>query len=169
MSDPQVLGILQNDLTDVSTERPVLPEGIVELKVTSIKVKENEKTGKTSLQITLATIADLEAQNGAIVHPGFPLTTYIGLVPNDKGTYTEEDINRNLAQFKEAALGTKEGAFMPLEQYDGCVLTANIGIEIDESGEYPDRNRIKNFFKKGDAPEATLGEGGGLKEAPGVI
>ena len=90
--------LLDEDLSGVDTSMPVIKGGITtEVEVVSVKPVENkDKTGQ-NLEIKVKTTTELISTKGEAISPGFPLTTWISLVPktgrtDGKKEYTENDI-----------------------------------------------------------------------------
>lgn len=143
MSDPtDILNQLaMTDLSSVETGYPVLPAGLYEVTVAEIKTEANKAQTGHNLKMKLTLVNGATDREGKPVNPGFPLFDLISLVKTEK-----YDPLPALARFREAATGTKSGAFMPLEQYMGATLIAQ--VKIESSTEYGDRNRIVRYTQK---------------------
>jgi len=142
MSEDIMSALDSLDLSTVETGMPLLPEGLVELVVTEINISENKNKDGHNLNIKFATTQPVTSNEGKALNPGFPIFDLISLKPTEK-----YDPKPRLAEFKEAATGTKTGVFNPVEQYIGLVLTVRLGVERSE--EYGNKNRIKRYIKKG--------------------
>jgi len=129
------------DLSTVETGMPLLPEMLVALQVTEINLTPNKAGTGHNLNIKFATTEPMTSTEGKAINPGFPVFDLISLAPTEK-----YDPKPKLAEFKEAATGSKTGPFNPIEQYIGAVVTVRLGIE--RSDEYGNKNRIKRYIKK---------------------
>ncbi len=134
--------ILGADLSTTETGFPVIAPGVYAFQVGQMELKDSKsKAGAKNLSIECKLTQPAADRNGKVIKAGFPLYHTISLAASDK-----YDPKKNLAQFKEAVLGTKDGTFMPLEQYMGQSFTARVKIESSE--QYGDQNRIDAFIKK---------------------
>lgn len=140
------LDILSQDLSDVSTEMPLLKEALCNLTIAAVEVKPSKDGLKQNLNLTLKTTTDMEAVNGETVNAGFPLYDTVCLTPSEK--YSVDMIKRKLASIAKAAgLAT----IRPFENLVGKVVAVKIRIQKERedaiTGDvYPARNAIKLYI-----------------------
>ena len=136
------------DLGTVQTALPILLAGVYEVLVAKLQFDENKaKTGKL-LNIELTMINPTKDETGTReVNPGFPLFDRISAVRTYKedGTTVKYDPMPRFAQFREAVLGDKAGAFMPVEQYIGKKVAVRIKVEDDS--EFGRKNVVARYVK----------------------
>lgn len=135
------MGILDTDLTSVDISRPLLSKGAVRFVVSELKVEPSKDGSKENLTITLKTDQDHKDVKGNPIRPGFMLTHRISLTPTEK--YPEDRIAAELKRFRLAVTGEDSGSFAPLDQYVGKNVDANVDVESDPDGKYPDQNRVR--------------------------
>jgi hypothetical protein len=154
MSDTDNIDILNDlentDLSDVSTDRQLLPKGTFEFVVQSVKIEPNSKNTGMLVNIVLATTQEYESEpdNSGQTHimpAGSVVFDTISLVQTEK--WTKDKILAMCKSFREAVTGDGSGPFSPPEQYEGEYVMANIKIERSE--EYGDRNRVARYIKQG--------------------
>ena len=130
------------DLSTVKSGFPILPEGLVNVTVLEIKTEPNKAGTGQNLKLKLGLVDPATDVDGKAVNPGFPIFDLISLTPTEK-----YDPRPRLADFKEAALGTKAGPFNPIEQYLGVTLT--VRLKIDRNEQYGTKNVVARYVKKG--------------------
>ena len=147
-----ILAELENtDLSDVSTERPLLPQGNYVLRVIKVAIEENNKKTGHNVNIELETTAPAESEadhrgNTQTIQPGWKVYNTLSLVATPK--YSKERILQSLAAFQEAALHEKESGFMYNVNsglFIGAELTASLNIE--RSDKWGDKNRVNRYLK----------------------
>ncbi len=136
--------LLETDLTSVDILRPLIKPGPVEFEVSDIK-KEKTKKQKNTLTITLKTINMEKSVKNEVINPGFVLTHRISLDETEK--YDSTRIMQELKKFRAGVTGNEKGSFMPLDQYLHLHVIGSVSVESDDTGEYPDQNRIRSFTK----------------------
>lgn len=135
---------LNMDLSNTETGFPVIVPGPYALRVGKMEVKPSKTAGKEgnkNLNIELQLTEPASLRDGKVVTK---LSIYHTIALTQSEKY---DPKQNLARFKEAVTGSKDGAFAPFEQYYGQTVMCNVTIESSE--QYGDQNRIKSFIKKG--------------------
>lgn len=131
--------VLDTDLGGVDTSFPLLKDGLYDMIVDSVVKERNKADDGDRLTIKVKTQQPAESQKGEALHPGFTLTAYIGITETEK--YDKGAIKRSLATFRQA-MGLKEGAFNPIEQYQGKVIRVKISTR-PAKGEFEAANNVK--------------------------
>jgi hypothetical protein len=139
-TNSQVDDILTNDLSGVDTRNPVLPKGRYAFKVKKIELKVNETKSPPTrgLNIQLQLNQTATSEDGQALQPGVVFFDYVHLTPS--GGLTADNIKKSLKRIQEA-VGVN-GAFYPLEQYEGRDVQVDTTVE-DAEGDYPRRNRFR--------------------------
>lgn len=134
--------ILNNDLTDVTPDTPLIPEADYVLQIVKIEQKTSDKTGGTFLNIQTRTTEPITALSGEALPVGTTFFGRISISPTEK--LTADAIARSLKRF-QLACGVTSGPFGPVTQYEGKNVKAHIGFS-KKTPEYPDdRNEIKRW------------------------
>lgn len=140
------------DLNTVQTALPILKKGVYEVLVSEVSFVPNKaQTGQVfNIKFTLVNPAEGEPDdkgNPRTINAGFPLFDRISAVRTFKedGVTVKYDPLQNFARFKEAVTGTKEGSFMPIEQYQGKRLGVRVGVEDD--AQFGRKNTIEKYIK----------------------
>ena len=145
-----ILDILNTkDLTTVDLVPPLIKDGAkVTFDVMSLElVASKSDPDETNIQIKLETAHEVPSNKGTMLPPRRKFTHTISLKTTSKdGADLTDMVERNCAAFKSAALGTKAGTFMPLEQYLGRQVVGVVTIQKDKTGAYGDQNRISRFI-----------------------
>tara|TARA_R110000787_G_scaffold8323_5_gene27794 strand:- start:401 stop:844 length:444 start_codon:yes stop_codon:yes gene_type:complete len=147
MSD-ELNALLNEDLGDIDTSRPILKETIATMRVKEMQVKSNKAETGNNLEITLVTMETLPNRKGDDVNANFPVFDIISLTPTEK--YDADAIKRRLKEVRVAVHGPGEGAFGTPAEYIGLELEVKIGIQEDKTGKYSDRNVIKRYLPAGE-------------------
>jgi hypothetical protein len=143
-SQPEVIeGLDTFDLTNVDTNRPLLPEGLQRMRLVGFatkaqKAKGDEPSLGKNLVVTLETVNQVTATNGRVLAPGFKHNETISLVQTDK-----YDPSQRLAQLQECFLGKKQ----PWCSKDFYGREGDVHFTISRSLEFGDQNRA-NFRRK---------------------
>jgi len=138
------------DLTDVDLTRPLLkPNTVVEMEVFDIKVQENKDQTGNNLAIFLRTKYQEPDNKGGAFAAGYKPngtrpTEYISLTETDKRDATA--IKADLKRFR-LAMGLSAGAFGSPEDYIGKTVKCRVTVEVDKTGQYPDKNRFNWSIK----------------------
>lgn len=136
------------DLSTVSTSFPMLAAGLQEVNVAEVKIEPQKapKTGK-NLKIKLTLVNPAVDIEGKTVNAGFPLFDTVSLTKTfkDDGS-VKYDPTPKLALFKEVVTGSKDGTFMPLEQYIGKSCLVQVSF-VPAQGEFGPQNRIQRYVK----------------------
>jgi hypothetical protein len=136
--------LANTDMSEVSTDMPVLAEGLYEFTVKGVS-RQMWKSGKGSslvIELSLASEGAVDTTGENAISVGYPVTDRISLVKS--GNY---DPIQNVARFLES-IGMKDEPFDPSgEAYVGQTLQAKTKIESDASGEYPDKTAIRTYIK----------------------
>lgn len=138
MSDNDILG---TDLTSVESSFPILPAGAYEVTIREMKTEPNKAGTGSNLKMKYSLNNPAVSREGKSVNAGYPVFDLISITKTEK-----YDPMPRLAQFKEAATGNKIGGFAPIEQYIGCTMTVQLGVE--ESEQYGSKNTVKRYVKK---------------------
>lgn len=138
------------DLTNVDIAPPLIKDGsTVTFDVMKVElVTSKQDPDEQNVAISLETAHECVGNKPGVVLPArrkFTHTISLKQVSKD-GKDLSELVDRNLAAFKLAALGTKAGSFAPLEQYLGRQVNAVVSIQKDKNGVYADQNRIARFI-----------------------
>lgn len=134
--------LLNADLSNVDTDFPILAAGTLSGVIAECAMGET-KSKNPVVNIKITTSMPAQLQKGGTAQVGFPIRHMLNLTPTEK--MTPEMIKKNLAQFKEAAFGTKEGSFGDPASYVGRPITFK--IKITEDQEYGTQNKIAGFIK----------------------
>lgn len=134
------------DLTNVETNRPLMPEGTTRMVLKGFKTEENKAKSGKNLLVILETTQALTATNGKPLSPGWRHTERISLVQTEK-----YDPKENLARLQECFLGVK-GPFKSSELIN---REGEVKVKIERSDEFGNQNRITFIKKKVDAPTLT--------------
>ena len=141
------LDILGADLTNTDTSFPVLSPGVIDCIISEIRTEPTKKGNGHNMIVSLKTAMPWNDRTGILRPAGFPLRDNIFL---PSGTVVNEDALRmtkqKLAQLKEAATGSKVGAFGDAAQYVGKPVTVRIKIEVSE--QYGDANRVQAYVRR---------------------
>lgn len=146
MNEQENIPLLDDDLSSVDTSRPLLAEGIYNLRVAELSIKESEGTGNKYINARYELDQDAQSVAGEAISPGFSVFDIIVVSETEK--MDADSIRKRLALLQEAWLGKKTDRFAPLEQYVGASFQAVIGIETDKGGKYDDKNRVKKYIPK---------------------
>lgn len=137
------------DLTEVDIQPPLIKDGsTVTFDVMKVElVASKQDPDEQNVAISLETAHECASNKpGVTLPPRRKFTHVISLKQVGKdGQDLSEMVDRNLAAFKLAALGTKAGPFAPLEQYMGRQVNGVVSIQKDKTGVYADQNRIARF------------------------
>lgn len=134
--------ILTNDLSDTSTESPIVPKNDYPMTVAKVEQSKSEKTGNNMIVVQLKSLNPITAINGETLPAGaLYLFHRIVITPTEK--MSAEQVKRNLKRF-QVACGVRSGPFYPLDQYVGKNVMASVGIS-KATDDYPERNEIKGF------------------------
>lgn len=135
--------ILDEDLSSVDTSMPLLTKAIYDMSIDDISLVENKaKTGQ-NLKIKIKTTTDAVSTRGEPIRSGWPLTTYISLVPTEE--YTKDSINRALARFMKAVEG-KATSINPISRFKGKIVRVSVDISPAHDG-FPEGNTVKSFME----------------------
>lgn len=129
---------------------PVFAAGDYFVKVKEMKT-ETSKTGSPLLKTTLTIVGakgfdadELPKHDGGTVkNSGFNLFHQVSLVPNEKGTYTQEMINRTLADIYRALGGTS--GQLDTESAPGKYLKVKVRYKAAKDS-YNEGNEVSRFF-----------------------
>ena len=138
------------DLSTVDLTPPLIKDGAT---VTFDVLKVELVAGKSdpseqNVSISLETAHETPSSKGGTLPARRKFTHTISLKTTGRdGQDLTDMVERNLAAFRKAALGTASGAFMPLEQYLGRQVNASVRIQKDNTGVYADQNRIARFIE----------------------
>ena len=138
--------ILDNDMTDVSPDAPIIPKNSYVLEVVKVEQKHSDKKDTNYLNVQLRSVVPITAVNSEIV-PAGSFTTFgiIGMTPSER--YTAEAVSRNVKKFM-VCFGQPSGKVNPLDQWTGKRGHVTVGFS-KKTDDYPDdRNEVKSF----DAP-----------------
>lgn len=145
MSD--ITNLLNADLTSVSTDYPVLPEDVYNVSITKMEAVKTKDGSKDLLEIVVSLDQPAKDREGKPVSAGHQVTDRFSLTPTDK--YPVEKIQGRLKQIMESVQGKgASGAFGNPSDYNGQKVVVKLGVEIDATGQYPDKNRISRFIPK---------------------
>lgn len=134
--DPLGIG---GDLNAVDTSMPVLTEGLYELEVDDVSVKENKAGTGRNLVVRFKTTQPATSVQGAErgeehdINPGFPVSCYWPLQQSDNPD--APDFLQRHAEFQDAVLGTEKGnrpQYNPFA-YKGSKVIARIKVTKDET------------------------------------
>jgi len=136
------------DLTDVDLVPPLMKDGskvtfdILKVEIVASKSNPDEQ----NVQVSLETAHEVPSNKGGVIPARRKFThTISGKTTSRDGSDITELVERRLAEFKQAALGTKAGLFTPLEQYLGRQIVGVVTIQKDTTGAFGDQNRINRF------------------------
>jgi len=136
------------DLTDVDLVPPLMKDGSkVTFDILKIElVPSKSDPDETNLQVNLETAHEVPSNKGGTIPARRKFTHTISLKTTSKdGADLTDMVERRVTEFKQAALGTKAGTFMPLEQYLGRQVVGVVSIQKDKTGAFGDQNRIGRF------------------------
>jgi hypothetical protein len=134
--------VIDEDLTNVATTIPSLPDGVYDLRITSITKEQNkDRTGHNGV-VTFETTAPAVAVDSRPIAPGHKLRMYMPLQnkPDAKEGY---DWRQRLAQLQEAALGAKQPRF-DANELIGRVVRARVKY-TPESADFGAKNDIASL------------------------
>lgn len=160
MQDVDILSQIDNiDLASVETARPNLPSGVYRFRVTKMELVDQKapKTGK-NLSIQLGLTEPAQSVPNAkgetqLLNAGFPVFDLISLTKTfrEDGSVKYDPLPR-LAKFREAVMGSKDGKFLPVEQYIGMEVTARIRFEADSKGKdgesYGPKTSVQDYVRQ---------------------
>lgn len=160
MQDVDILSQIDNiDLSTVETARPNLPSGVYLMTVKKVELQDQKapKTGKNlSIQLGLvepATSVPNHKGETQTLQPGFPVFDLISMTKTfrENGEVKYDPLPR-LAKFREAVLGSKDGKFMPLEQYLGQQVMVKVKFEADSKGKdgesYGPKTSVQDYVRR---------------------
>lgn len=160
-NDIDILAQIDNiDLSTVETARPNLPSGMYLMQVKEMKLVDQKapKTGKNlSIQLGLvepALAVPNEKGEQQKLNPGFPVFDTISLVQtfNPDGSVRYDPLPR-LAKFREAVVGSKDGKFMPLEQYVGQQVMVKVSytasnVDRKTGQDYGPKSSVQDYVRR---------------------
>lgn len=132
--------LLNANLADVDTDFPILANGTYSGIIAECAMGKT-KANKDVINVVIKTSMPAPMKKGGTAQPGFPLRHMLMLEPTEK--MTVDMIKKNLALFKLAAFGTKDGSFGNPAEYVGRPITVKVVIKSDE--EFGEQNRINGF------------------------
>jgi len=132
----------------INTDFPVLmPDRLLEFKVSSAKKKHNEQTGSDSIELKIELTKDSTFRDNNKARAGFKFNQYIGVSPSDN--YTFEDIKRNVALWIKACLGKEKAAVTQVRHVvdnpsilEGTIFNGRTGVKKDKTGTYADSTSV---------------------------
>lgn len=141
------LSILEQDLSNQETTFPVLEPGTCDFVISDAKLEPTKTGSGYMLNLKLKTVIPYKTTTNLTKPPGFPFRAGI-FIPSGKAADDQVVVmsKTKLAQLKESAFGTKEGAFGKPEQYIGRTITARISVKVDV--ERGPQNEIQAFVKR---------------------
>lgn len=154
------LGALQNlgglNLTDISTDYPVLQPVHHQFTITEIKVEPTKSNPNNLMMvITVETSNPALDKDGKEVKPGYKLTHRIGLTPttddNGKVKRSPEMIFRDIATLLDAVFGETVRKSIDLATFDAETLVGQSFTcltSIEKSDQYGEQTRLARFIKK---------------------
>lgn len=136
------------DLTDVSTEFPVIAPGNYAVRIEEIERKPTKKGGeqlvvKLSVEQEAVTHATETSKGGVSLPPGHVLYERINLYP--KGHEYAEFMLKGLKRIQEGFHPGQNGTFGSLDSYLGNTAIARVDVEPAKDG-FPASNRVKKFI-----------------------
>ena len=144
---PDLNALLNADLTDVSTEYPVLPAGRYTVKIVKLEATKS-RDGNTDLMEQVVALEEAaQDRDGKPIGVGHQVTDRFSLTPTEK--YTTDKIHARLKGIMQAVQGKDAaGAFGNPADYIGQIVSVKLDVEVDKNGAYPDKNRIARFVPK---------------------
>lgn len=142
------MDILGQDLTNQETTFPILEAGVVDVVISDAKLEPTKKQNGYMLNLRLKTTMPWKDKQGIVKAPGFPIRA--GIYIPSGADVNPEAINMSkmkLAQLKESAFGTKEGAFGSPGQYIGRTVSVRVTITPPKDGR-EEQNDIGAFVKR---------------------
>ena len=138
--------ILDNDMTDVSPDAPLIPKNSYVLEVVKVEQKHSDKKDTNYLNIQQKSVEPITSVGGEVIPAGsFTIFGIIGITPSDR--YTSDAVARNVKKFM-VCFGQPTGKVTPLDQWVGKRGKVTVGF-AKKTDDYPDdRNEVKSF----DAP-----------------
>lgn len=161
MQDVDILSQIDSiDLASVETARPNLPSGVYLMQVKKMELVDQKapKTGKNlSIQLGLVEPAQSVPNHkgeSQVLQPGFVTFDLISLTKTfrEDGSVKYDPLPR-LAKLREAVLGSKDGKFMPLEQYVGQQVMVKVKYDADSKGKdgesYGPKTSVQDYVRRG--------------------
>lgn len=159
--DIDILSQIDNiDLSTVETARPHLASGVYEFTVQKMELVDQKapKTGKNlNIQLGLVEPAQSvpnEKGETKLLNAGFPVFDLISLTKTFKenGDVNYDPLPR-LAKFREAVLGSKDGKFMPIEQYIGQRVMVKVNysatnVDKKTGQDYGPKTSVSDYVKR---------------------
>lgn len=142
----QVDPILQENLSDVSVNDPLLPKNDYEVEVVKVTQRRTQDDTGNLLSIEMKLCNETTAVTGEPIPAGRRLFHNISLSPTPN--YPLSSIQRNLKRFMLCFVPNYEGGMFPLPQWAGLrgVVTAGPSKTTDR---YPEpRSEVKAFKPK---------------------
>lgn len=141
LTETDIMSSLDGDFSSIPTGMPLLKPGLYELEVVECAFKVNKAGDGQNLNFKYSLTQPAVDINDKPVNPGFPVFDLISLKPTEK-----YDPRPKIAEFLEAAYGTKGRPFNPPESHIGEKVMARLSVE--KSDQYGDKNRISRYVKK---------------------
>ena len=137
--------ILDNDMTDVSPDAPLIPKNRYIMEVVKVEQLHSDKKNSDYINIQLKSVEPITAVTGEVLQAGrVNLFGIISITPS--ANKTVDDIQRSKKQFM-VCMGQPTGKFTPLDQWVGKRGKVTIGF-AKKTDEYPDdKNSVKSFDK----------------------
>ena len=152
MDGEQVTSLEQlntKDLTNVESQRPLLKEGLAEVTLKSLELKDQKspKTGKNLIVVLVTNNEQDGREAGKKVAAGYKHTETVSLTATEN--YNPDE---RLAALQECFVGTK-GRF---NAGDMIGRTGTVRFKIESDKDYGDKNRVQSWLKKKVSATPTL-------------
>lgn len=143
-----ITNILEMDLTSVDDSFPLIKDKtLVDLEVVSMTVRPTkDNPDRSVLEVVYRTCGPTVGTKGQTVNSGFPIYDRIGITPSEK--VDSDSIARRLKVLRKGLTSDASGQFAPLSQYIGKVALAELGVQIDKTGQFSDKNVIRKFVPR---------------------
>jgi hypothetical protein len=142
---------LDTNVNDIPTGYPLLPGGIMDLRIKSAVKEPTKKNDGERITFTLETFTETKDTKQQVVAPGWQVKHYVGITTRasegDKRAYTNADIAKNLAEIgKSAGLNASPRDIINNPaQLDGKIVRVNLKVN-KATEEFDESNRVGSFL-----------------------
>lgn len=147
MQDP-----LDTNVNDIDTSYPVIPAGLYDLRVKSVKREPTKDGTGERLTIALELTAPTVSTTGQPINVGHQITHYVGITPKEatdgKRAYGNTEIAKSLASIAKAAgiLCTPRDILSNPVILEGKTVRTKVGVS-KETEEFSASNKVKDFVE----------------------
>lgn len=151
-NNPQMAPPLDTDLGSVDTSMPLVENGVYELRVDKVEIKETSRKDGRFISLDMVTTAPSKGRKGEDLGPGVHIFDNVMCNPTGKGTW--DMVKRNLGALVQA--GAVQGATIGnidswVPQLTGRVLKVRVGYEpagVDRNGKaFREKNTAELYIK----------------------